>query len=451
MKRLIQKLKEIWSIKELRERLLFTLALIAIYRLGSFIILPDINPDILEQKMNNSGNLLGLLSAFTGGAFSKASIMALGIMPYITASIIVQLLGFAVPYFQKLQKEGESGQRKSNQITRMLTILITAVQASAYLTYLYQLEAVSGQISASMFWLSSVTILTAGTVFCMWLGERITDKGIGNGVSLLIMIGIVADLPSALQGEIGYRLSSAGGLIIFLLELAFLVLVTIAAVALVQAVRKIPLQFARSMASRESNIMPAQGARDYLPIKLNASGVMPIIFAQALMFIPAAIVGYASSSSAQTGLFGSLMDNTSTVYNLVFFLLIIIFTYVYTALIVNPQQQAEFLKRQNAFVPGVKPGDDTAEFIDVVTTRITLPGAIALGIIAILPSLAAMVGITGPFSQFYGGTSLLIMVGVILDTLAVIENYLYMKHYDGLTQGSRIRGRTGQDAIGASM
>ncbi len=439
MKGFIQKLQEIWAVEPLRNRILITVGFLAIYRLGSFVILPGINTDGLKAALGgDSGQgLLGLLNTFTGGAFFSAAVFALGITPYISASIIVQLLGFAIPYFQKLQKDGENGQRKLNQITRTITIAITIVQGSTYLTFLSSYEGViMPGVPPTIFWLSNIIILTAGTVFCMWLGERITDKGIGNGISLLITAGIIAALPGAFLNEFQFKLQQGGGLVLFILEMALFVGVVMASVALVQAVRKIKIQFAKHMIGR-SNLSGLSGERDYLPIKLNAAGVMPIIFAQALMFVPGAI---AQGMGAQSGFWAKMADFTSMPYNVVFFVLVVVFTYVYTALIINPQQYADHLKRQNAFIPGVKQGEDTAEFIDEVTTRVTLPGAIALGFISILPGIAAATICQGNvgFAIFYGGTSLLILVAVVLDTIQQAESHLSMHGYDV----RKIKGRT---------
>ena len=442
MKTFIAKLQEIWGIEELRTRILITLGLVAIFRLGSLVLLPGVDGQKLQALVGDSNTgLLGLLDAFTGGSFLGATIFALGIMPYISASIIVQLLGFAIPYFQKLQKDGENGQRRINQITRLITIALTIVQGSFYLNYLkYSYGgAINPDIPAGLFWLANVIIITAGTVFCMWLGEKITDKGIGNGISLLITVGIVNILPSALLAEVDLRVSS-GRLILFILELAVLVGVVAACILMVQAVRKIQIQFAKHMVGRgETGGLDTDGTqRDYLPIKLNAAGVMPIIFAQALMFIPGAIAGAFESTALN-----SLSDLTSVLYNVVFFVLVVVFTYVYTALIVNPQQYAEYLKRQNAFIPGVKSGQDTIDYIDEVTSRITFPGALMLGLVAILPGISLALGLVSSmqFGMFFGGTSLLILVAVVLDTLQQIESHLLMRRYDGLIQTGRIRGR----------
>ncbi|WMX14806.1 MULTISPECIES: preprotein translocase subunit SecY [unclassified Aureispira] len=436
MNGLIKKLQDIWAVEELRNRILLTVGFLAVYRFGSFVILPGIDAEALANAVGtNSGGLIGLLDTFTGGSFFKAAVFALGIMPYISASIIVQLLGFAVPYFQKLQKDGENGQRKLNQITRVITIAITIVQGSAYLTYLNSQQGViMPQIPPTVFWLANIIILTAGTVFCMWLGERITDKGVGNGISLLITAGIIAALPGAFVSEFNLKLGT-GQLVIFILEMALFVAVVMASVALVQAVRKIKIQFAKHMIGR-NNLTELGTERDYLPIKLNAAGVMPIIFAQALMFVPGAVAGALGSES---GFWAVLADFTSLPYNVVFFLLVVIFTYVYTALIVNPQQYADHLKRQNAFIPGVKQGNDTAEYIDEVTTLVTLPGSIALGVISIIPGVAAATITSNVgFAIFFGGTSLLILVAVVLDTLQQIDGHLSMHGYDV----RKIKGRT---------
>jgi preprotein translocase subunit SecY len=425
MNALIKKLQAIWEIEELRNRILITIAFLAVYRFGSFVILPGVDSAALSKAIGSSGGMMGMLNMFTGGSFFKAAVFALGIMPYISASIIVQLLGFAVPYFQKLQKDGENGQRKTNQITRVITIAITIVQGSAYLTYLNaQQGVILPEIPPTVFWLSNIIILTAGTVFCMWLGERITDKGIGNGISLLITAGIIAALPGAFVDEFYLKLDN---LIIFIIEIALFVAVVMASVALVQAVRKIKIQFAKHMIGK-SNLSGLGTDRDYLPIKLNAAGVMPIIFAQALMFVPGAV---AAGLGSEGGFWAKMADFTSVPYNIVFFILVVVFTYVYTALIVNPQQYADHLKRQNAFIPGVKQGNDTAEYIDDVTTLVTLPGSIALGFISIIPGIAAATITSNVgFAIFYGGTSLLILVAVVLDTLQQIDSHMSMHGYD---------------------
>lgn len=439
MKRLIDTLTNIYKIEDLRNRILYTLGLILIYRVGSFVVLPGVNPEGLDAG-GGPGGILNLINIFAGGAFNRASIFALGIMPYISASIAVQLLGMAIPYFQKLQKEGESGRRKMNQITRYLTVVVTAFQAIAYNAYLTtSFPQGTIAINPTLFYFSSVVILTSGTIFVMWLGERITDKGIGNGISLLIMIGIVASLPGALFQEVTQRGATSGGLIPLILEMGFLVAVVIAVIALVQAVRKIPVQYAKRIVGSGARRMQTGGVRQYLPLKLNAAGVMPIIFAQALMFLPATfgqLIGFENSGFVQT-----FNDFTSFGYNIVYFFLVIIFTYFYTALVINPVQMADDMKRNGGFIPGVKPGRRTTEFIDNVMSRITLPGSIFLGFVAILPAFAMQFGVTPQFALFYGGTSLLIMVGVVLDTLQQIESHLLMRHYDGLMKKGKIKGR----------
>jgi len=438
-------LKNIWSIKELRERILFTLALLLIYRVGTFIVLPGVVPAALDKASQNRGgnDLLGLINIFTGGAFDNAAIFALGVMPYITASIIVQLLGFAVPYFQRLQtKEGESGRKRLNQITRMLTVAITLVQGGGYLQLIRSIPGgVSPDVPEGLFWFSNIIILTAGTIFCMWLGERITDKGIGNGVSLIIMSGIIARLPYAFSFEF-VKLFGENKLLLFFVELAFFFLIVLATILVIQGVRRIPIQFAKRMVGRTGGTMPQASARDYLPLKINSAGVMPIIFAQALMFLPATAMQYLSGSGANGGGIPMFSDIYSFGYNALFFTLIVVFTYVYTALMINPTNYAEYLKRNNAFIPGVKPGESTSEYIDNIMTRITLPGSIFLGLLGILPSIAAMAGVNQQFALFFGGTTLLIMVGVALDTLQVIESYLLTKKYDGLIKSGRIQGRS---------
>lgn len=437
-------LKNIWSIKELRERILFTLALLLVYRVGTFIVLPGVVPSALDKAAQNRGanDLLGLINLFTGGAFDNAAIFALGVMPYITASIIVQLLGFAVPYFQRLQtKEGESGRKRLNQITRLLTVAITLVQGGGYLQLVRSIPgAVSPDVPEGLFWFSNIIILTAGTIFCMWLGERITDKGIGNGTSLIIQAGIIARLPYAFLFEF-QKLFGDNKLLLFFVELAFFFVIVLATILVIQGVRRIPIQFAKRMVGRSGGAMPQASARDYLPLKVNSAGVMPIIFAQALMFLPATAMQYLSGSEGQAGV-PMLSDIYSFGYNALFFILIVVFTYVYTALMINPTNYAEYLKRNNAFIPGVKPGEATSEYIDNIMTRITLPGAIFLGLIGILPSIAAVFGVNQQFALFFGGTTLLIMVGVALDTLQVIESYLLTKKYDGLIKSGRIQGRS---------
>jgi len=420
------------------------LLFLLIYRLGSFVALPGIDPSQLGQlQKQTSEGLLGLLDMFSGGAFSHASIFALGIMPYISASIVIQLMAIAVPYFQKLQKEGESGQRKVNQITRWLTVVILLFQAPAYLANLtYQLPAEAFAVNGWLFKITSTIILTAGSMFVMWLGERITDKGIGNGISLIIMIGIIARLPFAVFAEFVSRIEQAGGgMVMFLLEFVLLYVVFMASILLVQGTRKVPVQYAKRIIGNKQY----GGVRQYIPLKLNAANVMPIIFAQAIMFVPITIAGFANSDS-MTGFISAMSDQTGFWYNFTLFALVIIFTYFYTAITVNPVQMADDMKKNGGFIPGIKPGKKTVEFLDTVMSRITLPGSIFLAIITILPAFAMIVGITTQFAYFFGGTSLLILVGVVLDTLQQIESHLLMRHYDGLTKSGRIKGRTGGGA-----
>ncbi|MBQ9705344.1 MAG: preprotein translocase subunit SecY [Paludibacteraceae bacterium] len=444
MKKFIETIKNIWKIEDLRNRLLTTLLFVLIYRFGSFVILPGIDPTALTAlRAQTRGGLMALLDMFSGGAFSNASIFALGIMPYISASIVIQLLTIAVPYFQKMSREGESGRMKMNQITRYLTVAILLFQGPSYLVNLSVQMAQAGSplaIGFNWFTISSTILLCAGSMFVMWLGERITDKGVGNGISFIILIGIIARFPGAVVQEFSSRLNEAGGgLIVFLLEIILLLVVFAAAIALVQGTRKIPVQYAKRIIGNKQY----GGVRQYIPLKVNAANVMPIIFAQAIMFIPISIVGFSASESA--GAFTrAFMDNTGFWYNLVFALLIILFTYFYTAIIINPTQMAEDLKRNNGFIPGVKPGKKTAEYIDTIMSRITLPGSIFLALVAILPAFARIAGVSQGFAQFFGGTSLLIMVGVILDTLQQIESHLLMRHYDGFFEsGMRIKGRSG--------
>ena len=437
--RFFQKLGDIWRHEELRKKLGVTLGLILVYRLGSFIVLPGVNSDVLAEQMSQlgSGGLGDILSLFTGGAFTRASIFALGIMPYISASIIIQLLSIAVPAVQKLQKEGESGRNKINQWTRFLTIAITLVQAPGYLAS--TVVSVPGVVQnpSAFWWFSAVTILTCSTLLIMWLGERITDKGVGNGISLLIMIGIIATFPQAIVQEFAHPDTT---LFFFLVELAFLLIVIGASVALVQALRKVPVQMAK-MQQGGSALPTGEGARSFIPLKVNSSGVMPIIFAQAIMFVPLYLTQ--SESFQGSEVLQSLSDFNGLWYNVLFFVMIVVFTYFYTAITVNPNQMADDLKRQNSFVPGVKPGRPTAEFLDEVLSRITLPGAIFLGLIAVLPAIVFQLGLTKAqtFAIFFGGTSLLIMVGVILDTLQQIESYLLSRRYDGLMKSGKMRGR----------
>ena len=424
-------------------RLGLTILFVAIYRFGSFVVLPGIDPSMLTKlQEQTSGGLMSLLDMFSGGAFSNASIFALGIMPYITASIVVQLLAMAVPYFQKLQREGESGRRKINQYTRYLTVLILLVQAPSYLMNLRYTAAgaFNESVNLGLFMVTSTIILAAGSMFILWLGERITDKGVGNGVSLIIMIGIIARLPQAFIQEFASRMSAAtgGGVIMFLLEVAFLLIVICGAIALLQGTRKVPVQYAKQTASGAT----FSGARQYLPLKVNAANVMPIIFAQAIMFIPLVFTGLYTEADVPTFM-RLMLDHTSWVYNLIFALLIILFTYFYTAITINPVQMAEDMKRNNGFIPGIKPGKPTAEYIDTVMSRITLPGSLFLAVIAIIPAFANVFGVQQEFAQFFGGTSLLILVGVVLDTLQQIESYLLMRHYDGLLKSGHIKGRMG--------
>ncbi len=437
MKAFIQTLKNIYKIEELRSRIFFTLLIVLIYRLGSKVVLPGVDPAQLEAfSQRASSGVLGLLDMFSGGAFSQASIFALGIMPYISASIIIQLLTIAVPYFQRMQKEGESGRRKMNQITRYLTVVVLVLQAPAYLT---QIPNQAKLMAPTMFLFSSVIILTAGTIFVMWLGERITDKGIGNGISLIIMIGIIARLPFAISSELSERLGGQGGLVAFLVEIVFLFLVFVISILLVQGTRRIPVQYAKRIVGNKQY----GGVRQYIPLKVNAAGVMPIIFAQAIMFLPLSFARYGTGGEAMSRFVATFSRYTSVWYNVVFALLIIVFTYFYTAIIMNPTQMAEDMKKNGGFIPGVKPGKKTSEFIDTVMSRITLPGSIFLAFIAIMPAFASLFGIQQSFAQFFGGTSLLILVGVVLDTLQQVESHLLMRHYDGLMKSGRVKGRAG--------
>jgi preprotein translocase subunit SecY len=446
MKKLIETLKNINRIQELRQRILYTLAIILIYRLGSFVVLPGIDPNMLANlQAQTSGGLLGLLDMFSGGAFSNASIFALGIMPYISASIVIQLLGMAVPYFQRLQREGESGRRKINQITRYLTVAIVALQAPAYIANVVNQLPNEGiapfdpsvASPAAFFWISNTIILIAGTLFVMWLGERITDKGIGNGISLIIMIGIIANLPFALFAELVSRFEQkGGGPVFFLVELVVLVFVILLTILLVQGTRRVPVQYAKRIVGNRQY----GGVRQYIPLKVNAAGVMPIIFAQAIMFLPITLIGFTQSESL-TGLAATFTNINGFWYNFVFFVMIVFFTYFYTAITVNPNQMAEDMKKNGGFIPGIKPGKKTAEYIDNIMSRITLPGSFFLAFVAIMPALVSQMGVSTSFAQFFGGTSLLILVGVVLDTLQQIESYLLMRHYDGLTKSGRIKGR----------
>jgi len=446
----IETIKNIYKIEDLRNKIFYTLLLVLVYRIGSFIILPGVDPNSVSQLADNSsGGILGLINVFAGGAFSRASVMALGIMPYISASIAVQLLSMAVPYFQKLQKEGESGRRTINQLTRYLTVAVTMVQGFAYLAFIQQNNiGIVEDFSITFFRISSMIVLTSGTLFAMWLGEKITDNGLGNGISLLIMIGIIANLPGAIWAEFLAR-ANGSGLIIFVLEMAVLFVIVMATIALVQATRKVAVQYAKRNVMKDGKMTQAGGVRQYLPLKVNASGVMPIIFAQALMFLPATLASFSGSSTIQNSSFLiSMQDPRGFWYNFFSFLLVVVFTYFYTALIINPTQIADQLKKDGGFIPGIKPGNSTAEYIDSVVSRITLPGSIFLGLIAILPAFALIGGVNIGFSYFFGGTSLLIMVAVVLDTLQQVESHLLMRHYDGLTKSGRIKGR---QSVGATI
>ena len=442
---LVQTFRNIWTIEELRKRILVTLLLVLVYRLGCYVVLPGISPSEIDALANftNKSGLMQILDMFSGGAFSQASIFALGIMPYITASIVIQLCGMILPSFQKMQREGESGRQKLNQYTRYLTVLILVLQAPAYLVNL-QMQ-VNGAANAHVmtigFWtyVYLTIILAAGSMFIMWLGERITDRGIGNGISFIILVGIIARLPGALFYEFTSRLpgtsGSQGGLVMFIVEIILLFAVTVGAVLLVQGTRKVPVQYAKRIVGNRQY----GGARQYIPLKVNAAGVMPIIFAQAIMFIPVSLAGF---RGAEGGFLGAFTDINGFWYNAVFFLLIVAFTYFYTAITVRPTDMAENLKRNNGFIPGVKPGKKTAEYLDAIMSRITLPGSIFLGVVAILPAFARFFGISQNFAQFFGGTSLLILVGVVLDTLQQVESHLMMHHYDGLMKDGKIKGRT---------
>ncbi len=440
MKKIIETIKNIWRIEDLRTRILITIGFVAIYRFGSFVVLPGINPAGLQNLENQtSEGLMSLLNMFSGGAFSNASVFALGIMPYISASIVIQLLAVAVPYFQKMQREGESGRRKINQYTRWLTVFILLFQAPTYMINLHaQTQGTGAFMVGNGFWfmLSSTIILAAGSMFILWLGERITDKGIGNGVSMIIMIGIIARMPSALGEEFLSAWTSAegGGLVKFFFEIIALLFVMALAIILVKAVRKVPVQYAKRIEGGHQ----IGGARQYIPVKLFAANVMPIIFAQAIMFIPLTL---AQMSGSHSWAMSQFLDHTSVLYNVVFVILIIAFTYFYTAITLNPVQMAEDMKRNNGFIPGVKPGKDTADYLDNVMTHITLPGSLFIALIAILPAFAGIIGIKQGFAQFFGGTSLLILVGVVLDTLQQIESHLLVRHYDGLLNAGHVRNR----------
>ncbi|GHT35078.1 protein translocase subunit SecY [Bacteroidia bacterium] len=438
--RAVDTIKNIWKIEDLKNRILTTLLLVAVYRLGTYIVIPGIDPQSLTAlQAQTSGGLLALLDMFSGGAFSNASIFALGIMPYISASIVMQLLAIAVPRFQKLQREGESGRKKINQWTRYLTIIILLLQGPTYLVNLNVQLRYAGTAVPEGLWfsISSTLIMAAGSMFVLWLGERITDKGVGNGISFIILVGIIARLPHSLFQEFISRTSErTGGLVMFLFEMLVLLLVIAGAILLVQGTRKVPVQYAKRIIGNKQY----GGARQYIPLKVNAANVMPIIFAQAIMFIPISLVGF--SSDNHSSFVQAFMNNTGFWYNFVFAILIIAFTYFYTAITINPTQMSEDLKRNNGFIPGVKPGKHTKEYLDEIMSRITLPGAIFLALVAIMPSFARVAGVSQGFSQFFGGTSLLILVGVVLDTLQQIESHLLMRHYDGLLKSGRIKGRS---------
>ncbi|RYG01367.1 MAG: preprotein translocase subunit SecY [Chitinophagaceae bacterium] len=436
MKKFIQTLKNIWSIDELRSKILVTLTLVAIYRLGTHIVLPGIDPSKIDAAAASKGGILGLIDAFAGGAFSQASILALGIMPYISASIFMQLMTILYPPFQKLQKEGESGRKKISQYTRYLTVIVAALQASAYVAYLNSPGYAKAIIPAysEFFWISTTIILTAGTLFVMWLGEKITDKGLGNGASVIIMVGILARLPQAIWQEWQAQIPTGGlGLLLFVIEIAVMIAIIMGLIVLIQGVRKIPVQYAKQIVGSKQFV----GARQFLPMKVNSSGVMPIIFAQAIMFLPTLL----SNFDATTGIAKIFSDHSNFWYMIIYAVMVIGFTFLYTALIFNPKQIADDLKRNNGFIPGVKPGQPTADYIGAVMDKITLPGAVLLAIVGILPGFAQRLGVQPGFSSFFGGTSLLIMVGVVLDTLQQIETQLLMRQYDGLMKTGRIQGR----------
>ncbi len=444
MKKFIQTLKNIWSIEELRGKIGFTLMMIAIYVLGTKIVLPGIDPSrIAEASATTGGGVLDLINTFSGGAFNQQSIFALGIMPYISASIFMQLMTVLVPRFQKMQKEGESGRKKINQYTRYLTVAVTLLQASAYVTYLNGLNQNTGAMIASFrpyFWLSSVLVLTAGTMFVMWMGEKITDKGLGNGTSLIIMIGILARLPQSFLQELSAKSLRSGDILVFIIEIAILIAIIMGCILLIQGVRKVPVNYAKQIVGNRQ----FTGARQFLPLKVNSAGVMPIIFAQAVIFIPTIFANFNPSGG---GLLQAMNDPSNIWYMLIYSLVVIGFTFLYTALIFNPKQIADNLKQNNGFIPGVKPGQPTADYIGVIMDRITLPGAILLAFVGILPGIAMKFGVTAQFSTFFGGTSLLIMVGVVLDTLQQIETQLLMRQYDGLMKSGRIQGRQTQSAV----
>jgi preprotein translocase subunit SecY len=442
VKKLIQTLKNIWSIEELKSKILFTLMLVAIYRIGTHIVLPGIDPTKLTQGNGSSGGVLDLINSFSGGAFNNASIFALGIMPYISASIFMQLMTVLVPRFQKMQKEGDSGRKKINQYTRYLTVAVTVLQASAYVAYLKKLTGDNGammtEFSPANFWLTTVIILTAGTLFVMWLGEKITDKGLGNGTSLIIMIGILARLPQSFIQELSAKSTPSGHILLFIIEIAILIAIIMGCILVIQGVRKVPVNYAKQIVGNRQ----FGGARQFLPLKVNSAGVMPIIFAQAIIFIPTLFtIGKSGGQPAW------ITDHRNFIYMLIYSAVVIGFTFLYTALIFNPKQIADNLKQNNGFIPGVKPGQPTADYIGNIMDRITLPGAVLLALIGILPGIAQRFGIQQGFSTFFGGTSLLIMVGVILDTLQQIETQLLMRQYDGLMKSGRIQGRQTNSAV----
>ena len=443
MKKLIQTIKNIWSIEELRGKILFTLMMIAIYRMGAHIVLPGIDPNQMEAGAESNTGILGLIDAFSGGAFNQASIFALGIMPYISASIFMQLMTVLVPRFQKMQKEGESGRKKINQYTRYLTVIVTILQASAYVSYLQGMTQQTGGIMAgyaSYFWLSTVVVLTAGTLFVMWMGEKITDKGLGNGTSLIIMIGIIARLPQSFLQELSAKSVRNGQILVFIIEIAILIAIIMGCILLIQGVRKVPVNYAKQIVGNRQ----FGGARQFLPLKVNSAGVMPIIFAQAIIFIPTIFANYNTQAS---GFLRAITDHTNVWYMLIYSVVVIGFTFLYTALIFNPKQIADNLKQNNGFIPGVKPGQPTTDYIGSIMDKITFPGALMLAFVGILPGIAQLLGVTQQFATFFGGTSLLIMVGVILDTLQQIETQLLMRQYDGLMKSGRIQGRQTTSAV----
>ncbi len=438
MKKLVQTLKNIWSIEELRSKILFTLLMVLIYRIGNHIVLPGINPIILEQNKVQGNGILDLINTFAGGGFNMASMFALGIMPYISASIFMQLMTVLVPKFQKMQKEGDSGRKKINQYTRYLTVGVTIVQAFAYVGYLHQTASTAINPNFQFFTLSTIVVLTAGTMFVMWMGEKITDKGLGNGTSLIIMIGILARLPQAFTQELVAKSTRTGDILVFIIEIAILIAIILGCVLLIQGVRKVPVNYAKQIVGNRQ----FGGARQFLPLKVNSAGVMPIIFAQAIMFLPTL-----ATLGKKTALSALFTDHRNLWYMLIYSVVVIGFTFLYTALIFNPKQIAENLKQNNGFIPGVKPGQPTADYIGNVMDKITFPGAVLLALVGILPGIAQRLGVTQSFSTFFGGTSLLIMVGVILDTLQQIETQLLMRQYDGLMKSGRIQGRQTTSAV----